>query len=293
MNKLISAICCGLSLAALSIAANVKAADDYPARRIVFIVPTEAGGDGDLLARALLEKLPDYSLVGLDRGFVNYAMFAQIPAAGTERHYLCRAKKTVKGRRLQSLGHNDWLIELAVPAARRRKDPTLPATIVVRMIQYRVAGFRPSRLVTSLLDPESFPAHEIVELYHKRWEIELAYDEIKTHTLERQETIRSRSSELVLQEIYGLLVAYNLLRVMMARAAHLAGVEPARMSFRNSLIEIRHFFLLATGVAPGNLPGLYRKLCENLALLVLPKRRPRRYPRAVKIKMSNFKRKDF
>jgi len=257
-----------------------------------FAVGSQAQGEQSL-ARALLEKLPDHSLTGLDRGFVNYAMFARITAGGTHRHFLCRGKKTVKGRCLQRLGRNDSLIELAVPAAQRRKDPTLPETVTVRLIQYHIAGFRPSRLVTSLVDPQRFPAHEIVELYHKRWEIELAYDEIKTHTLEREETIRSRSPELVLQEIYGLLVAYNLVRVMMARAARSAGVEPARMSFRNSLIEIRHFSLLAPVVAPGNLPALYRKLCDSLALLVLPKRRPRRYPRAVKIKMSKFKRKDF
>lgn len=257
-----------------------------------FAVGSQAQGEQSL-ARALLEKLPDYSLVGLDRGFVNYAMFAWIPGGGTERHFLCRGKKTVKGTRLQSLGRNDALIELTMPAARRREDPTLAEVVTVRVIQYRIAGFRSSRLVTSLLDPQRFPAPELVKLYHKCREIELAYDEIKTHTPEREETIRSRSPEFVLQEIYGLLIAYNLLRVMMARAVHSAGVDAARISFRNCLIELRHFFLLDTSVAPGNLPGLYRKLCENLALLVLPKRRQRRYPRAVKIKISNFKRKDF
>ena len=144
-----------------------------------------------------------------------------------------------------------------------------------------------------MLDAARFPASAIVNLYHQRWEIETAYDEIKTHTLEREETIRSRRADLVLQEIHGLLIAYNLLRVVMARAALAAGVGPARMSFCNSLIELRNFFLLATAVAPGNLPALYRTLCKEFALLVLPERRARQYPRAVKIKMSNYKRKTF
>jgi hypothetical protein len=245
------------------------------------------------LARDLIERMPDRSVLILDRGFVNHTMFARTMVAGTERHFLCRAKANLVSKRVRILGRNDSLVQINVSAPDRREDPALPETITVRLIQYTIPGFRPATLVTSLLDPERFPRSEIVDLYHKRWEIETAYDEIKTHTLERDETIRSRSPELVLQEIYGILVAYNLLRVAMARAAAIAGVAAARMSFCNSLLEIRDFFSLAADTAPGNLPGLYRRLCSRLALLVLPERRPRRYLRAVKIKMSNYKRKDF
>lgn len=245
------------------------------------------------LARDLIARMPDRSVTILDRGFVNHAMFARIPAAGIDRHFLCRAKTSLVSKRVRIIGRNDSLVQINVSAPDRRADAALPETITVRMIRYSIPGFRPATLVTSLLDPQRYPRGEIVELYHKRWEIETAYDELKTHTLEREETIRSRSPDLVLQEIYGLLVAYNLLRVMMARAASIAGVVAARMSFRNSLLELRDFFSLASDVAQGNVPGLYRKLCANLALLVLPERRARSYPRAVKIKMSNYKRKDF
>lgn len=257
-----------------------------------FVTGTWAEGEQSL-ARRLVGELPDHSLLILDRGFVNYALFARIAASGTNRHFLCRAKNNLQAMRVRRLGPGDTLVELAVPAARRKEDPTLPETIVVRCLEYRIPGFRPVRLLTSLLDAERVPAKEIIDLYHKRWEIELAYDELKAHTLERQETLRSTHPELVTQEICGLLLAYNLVRVMMARAARAAGVEPCRMSFRNSLLEIRAFFVMAPAVSPGNLPRFYRRLCENLALLVLPPRRPRRYPRAVKIKMSKFKRKDF
>jgi len=86
-------------------------------------------------------------------------------------------------------------------------------------------------------------------------------------------------------------IAHNLLRVVMARAALVAGTSPARMSFRNSLLELRDFFSAASTAAPNSLPDLYRKLCTELAWLVLPERRARPYLRAVKIKMSNYKRK--
>jgi hypothetical protein len=246
-----------------------------------------------VLARPLIEKIPDRSVVILDRGFVDHGMFARIPAGGAERHFLCRAKANLVATRVQTFSRTDSLVEITVSATRRREDPTLPETLVVRLIQYRAKGFRASRLLTSMLDPERFPAAEIVDLYHKRWEIETAYDELKTHTLEREESIRSRSADLVLQEIHGLLIAYNLLRVVMARAALFAGKPPARMSFRNSLLELRDVFSAAATTAPGSLPSLYRKLCAELALLVLPERRSRSFPRAVKIKMSNYKRKTF
>ena len=86
-------------------------------------------------------------------------------------------------------------------------------------------------LLTSLLDPEEYPAAEIVALYHERWEIELGYDEIKTHMLARQETIRSKTPQGVRQEIWGIAIAYNLVRLEMERAADEAKVEPTRISF--------------------------------------------------------------
>jgi len=276
----------------------------YPQARVVavlaigsrlvtdFVVGSQQVGE-QTLARDLIDKMPDLSVLILDRGFVNYAMFARIPASGSDRHFLCRGRKNLVSKRLRILGRNDSLVEIVVSKTSRREDPTLPETITARLIQYGIPGFPPATLFTSLVDPQRFPRGEIVELYHKRWEIETSYDEIKTHTLEREETIRSRSPELVSQEIHGLLIWYNLLRVMMARAAVAAGVAPTRMSFRNSLLEIRDFFSFATDVAPGTLPALYRKLCTTLALLVLPERRKRSYPRVVKIEMSNYKRKDF
>lgn len=281
-----------------------RAKAGYPQARIVGVLAVGSRVMSDVvigaldqsetvLARPLIEKIPDRSVVILDRGFVDHGMFARIPAGGTDRHFLCRAKANLVATQVQRFSRTDSLVEITVSATRRREDPTLPNTLVVRLIQYRIKGFRASRLLTSMLDIARFPAHDLVALYHQRWEIETAYDELKTHTLEREESIRSRRAELVLQEIHGLLIAYNLLRVVMARAALVAGRAPARMSFRNSLLELRDFFSAASTAAPGRLPSLYRTLCAELALLVLPDRRSRRYPRAVKIKMSNYKRKTF
>ena len=97
--------------------------------------------------------------------------------------------------------------------------PGLPSTWTLRAIHYKKKGFPRSTLLTSLLDPEKYPAKELVELYHERWETELAYDEVKTHLLDRQESIRSKTPDGVRQELWGIALAYNLVRLEMERAA--------------------------------------------------------------------------
>jgi hypothetical protein len=121
----------------------------------------------------------------------------------------------------------------------------------------------------------------------------LAYDEIKTHMLDRQEAIRSRQPDGVLQELWGIALAYNLVRLEMERVAEEAGVEPTRVSFTNALALVRNTWLWCSAppLAPGNIPAHLADLRRALKLLVLPPRRPRAYPRAVKLKMSNYPRK--
>lgn len=241
------------------------------------------------LADELWPKLPERSLTILDRGFVNYGTFARLAAAGGSRHFLCRAKKNLKFDVVRSLGPGDTIVDVTLSPQQRRADPSLPKSLRLRLLEYQIQGFEPQRLLTSLVDATEYPAQEIVKLYHLRWELEIGFSEVKVHTLERRETIRSKTANGVLQEVWGLLVAYNIVRVMMMRAARSAGVEPSRMSFRNSFLLVRSFMLWAWCDAPGTLPKFYAKLCSELVHLVLPERRPERhYPRAVKIKMSGY-----
>jgi hypothetical protein len=128
-------------------------------------------------------------------------------------------------------------------------------------------------------------------VYHERWELELAFDEFKTDMLERKEALRSKESEGVYQEVWALLLTYNLVRREMQLTATAMNVEPNRISFKNSLIFIRNFFVSAKYAAPGALPKHLDELRESIGILRLPERRTsRRYPRHVKIKMSNYKR---
>jgi hypothetical protein len=249
-----------------------------------------AWADGEVtLAASLWPLLPDDSLTILDRGFLSYLLFHQLQSAGPNRHWLTRAKKNLQWRVRQRLGPNDVLVDLPIHRNLRRAHPELPETLPARAIRYHRRGFRPQTLLTSLLDPVTYPAAEIVALYHERWELEVGFDEIKTHTLEREEALRSRAPERIRQEIWGLAIGYNLVRLEMARVAARAAVAPQRLSYRHTLMLIRNFWLAAWLAPPGALPRRLEALQHELALLLLPSRRSqRRFPRAVKIKMSNY-----
>lgn len=239
-------------------------------------------------------ELPDNSLTIADRNFLVADDLTKLERSGTNRHWLTRAKSTTKLRVIKELGKNDSLVEITLSDQTRRKYPDLPPVWTARAITYQRRGFRPSTLLTSLLDSQQYPAVELVALYHERWEIELGYDEIKTHMLDRQEAIRSRTPEGVRQEIWGIALAYNLVRVEMERAADAAGVEPNQISFVNALALICNAWIAWSSLplAPGRIPQALLDLRRSLKLLLLPPRRPQRsYPRAVKIKMSAYNRK--
>jgi len=224
------------------------------------------------LAAALWPKLPDDSLTIVDRGFLSYLLFHQIQSAGPNRQWLTRAKKKLRWHVRQPLGPNDCLVDLPVHRNLRRAHPELPETLTARAIRYQRRGFRSQTLLTSLLDPATYPAAEIVELYHERWELELGFDEVKTHTLERQEALRSRAPARVRQEIWGLAIGYNLVRLEMAHVAARAEVPPQRISYRHTLMLIRNFWLTAWLAPPGVLPRRLDALHEEIALLLLPPR---------------------
>jgi IS4 transposase len=106
---------------------------------------------------------------------------------------------------------------------------------VVRAIDYRLQDVPEAepvyRLITTLLDPQQAPAPELAALYHERWEIETALDELKTHLRGAQIVLRSKTPELVKQEFYGLLMAHFAVRGLLHEAALRADEDPDRLSF--------------------------------------------------------------
>lgn len=128
----------------------------------------------------------------MDREFATYDLFQRLADPSRHRYWLTRAKtgkNAPKLKTVQRLGPKDVIVELRPSHYIRQLNPALPETLRVRAIRYQKRGFRPQTLLTSLLDPVAYPAAEIIELYHERWELELGFDEVKTHTLEREEAL--------------------------------------------------------------------------------------------------------
>lgn len=239
------------------------------------------------LARDVWSELPENSLVIVDRNFLVKKDLVDLETSG-ERHWLSRTKVNTKWAIREKLGRDDYLVEWELNESGR------PPTWTLRAIHYKRKGCPRATLLTSLLDAEKYPAKELIELYHERWETEIGYDELKTHLLDRQEAIRSKTPMGVRQELWGIALAYNLVRLEMERVAAEAKVPPTRISFVASLAMIRDEFhtLSLRSMTPGSVPARLVYLRQQLKRLILPPRRPQRaYPRAVKVKMSNYSRK--
>ena len=125
---------------------------------------------------------------------------------------------------------------------------------MLRVIDYRLEGIEGSepiyRLATSVLDPGKAPAGELAALYHERWEIETAFDELKTHLRGAKIILRSKTPDLVRQEFYGLLMAHFAIRGLMHEAALKADEDPDRLSFLHAVRVIRRKMAVYGAIPP-------------------------------------------
>lgn len=125
-------------------------------------------------------------------------------------------------------------------------------------------------------------AEALAECYRRRWEIETSYRELKQSMLGEALTLRSQQPEGIEQEIWGALIAYNLVRLEMAKAAIEAKVEPTDLSFLRALHILQHEMIWAVGMAPGKLPAHLVRLRTQMQFAIVEKRRGRQCPRIVK-----------
>jgi hypothetical protein len=244
------------------------------------------------VAGSLLRKVPPGSLVLWDRGFYGYFSLLEAQRRGVQ--VLGRVAHHVVFERLQTLRDGSYLATIYPSGSDRRRHQN---GLTVRVIEYTLDDpQRPGhgechRLVTTLLDEQTFPATELVVLYHERWEIEIANDEIKTHQLHRWVHLRSRTPVGILQELYGVLLAYNSVRFLMHEAALSIDLDPRRLSFIHAVRVLRETAPLFRNASTDRLPTLYAGMIAHIAQGVLPLRDNRINPRVIKRKMSNFPKK--
>ena len=163
-------------------------------------------------------------------------------------------------------------------------NAALPATLTVRevRIRVRVPGFRTDSfvVVTTLLDAAEFPAAELATLYRARWQAELDLRSLKV-TLQ-MDILRGKTPEMVRKEIWGHLLAYNLIRTVMARAAEGHACRPEDISFKGTLQTLNAFEPCLRWATADQLPDLYDALLEAVATHVVGDRPDRSEPRARK-----------
>jgi hypothetical protein len=201
------------------------------------------------LAKAILPRLRTGMLCLADRGFYGFDLWKQ--ASSTGAMLLWRLKKDVL-LPCQTRLPDDSFLSRIYASPRDRKHST--NGVVVRVIEYRLEGVDGSessyRLVTTLLDHQTAPAFELAALYHDRWEIETAFDELKTHLRGSRIVLRSKTPDLVRQEFYGLLMAHFAVRGLMHEAALKSGADPDRMSFLHAVRVIRRKMSSAGAIPP-------------------------------------------
>lgn len=207
------------------------------------------------LARSVLGSLQSGMLCLADRQFFGFALWTRAQATGAD--LLWRIKKN---RRLASdrrLPDGSYLSRI-YPSDRARRHQT--DAVVVRVIDYRLQGVADAepiyRLVTTILDPQAAPAHELAALYHERWEIETALDELKTHLRGARIVLRSKTPDLVRQEFYGLMMAHFAIRSLIHEAALKADEDPDRLSFLHAVRVVRRKLPAAVAIPPSDEGGL-------------------------------------
>jgi hypothetical protein len=201
------------------------------------------------LAKGVLPRLGQGMLCLADRYFFSFELWRQ--ARGTGSELLWRIRKNLRLPCEQRLPDGSYLSRIYPSQENRRRNTN---GVVVRVIDYRlegVAGAEPIyRLVTTILDPEKAPAPDLAALYHERWEIETALDELKTHLRGARIVLRSKRPDLVRQEFYGLLMAHFAIRGLMHEAALKADEDPDRLSFVHAVRVIRRKLTSFAAIPP-------------------------------------------
>jgi len=207
------------------------------------------------LAEGTLAFLTGEMLCLADRNFFRYVLWNEARATGAD--LLWRAKKDLYLPREKSLDDGSYLSTIYESRKDRRHNRK---GVVVRVIEYTLEGVPDAeaiyRLLTTILDPGQAPADELAALYHERWEIETALDELKTHLRGARIVLRSKTPDLVRQEFYGLLMAHYAIRGLMHEAALRGDVDPDTLSFLHAVRVIRRKMPRVPSIPPSGQEGL-------------------------------------
>jgi hypothetical protein len=232
-----------------------------------FVYSKACTSEHHLIAK-LTQCLKKGDLLLLDSGFYSCATFFQIRLRFA--HFIIPATKNMRPQVLRALGPGDYLCQI--------KDSHNPTTLTLRVVFVYRKGFRRRRLVTSLLDPNLFPASELAPLYHRRWDIETFYRDFK-HTLGAT-SWHCRTPMTFHQELLMLMIALCLIRITMLHATRLTNLSVRQLSFGRALTETRLFFnLILTTADPLLWPSIWDQFVQDCARHRVRFKPDRQFPR--------------
>jgi hypothetical protein len=242
------------------------------------------------LLHRLMHLFKAGDLVLSDRGFSTYSLLALLLARDVHSLFRLHQARPADLRKAKRLGKKDRLFVWDKPLLRPRYLPkaiwkTIPGQLSVRVLRFslQVPGFRVRSvtLVTTLLDPQKYPAEELACLYAERWRVELWFRDIKTSL--GMEVLRCKTPGLVHKELEMFFIAYNLIRCLMAEAGLRHNVGMNWLSFKGTVDSLRQFAAaIAQARSCKKQKQLLDRLLEIMARDRLPERSGRYEPRAVK-----------
>lgn len=216
------------------------------------------------LAVDLAEVVEQNMLVLADSGFYSWELFGRFAATGADLAWRIGASVSVgQVRRLADGSYLALIYRSGLSADRRRRlveqaraGSEVPADVarLVRVVEYTVPDRNPDGelivMITTILDPADVSALDLAAAYHDRWEEESVLDEIKTDLRGKAEVLRSKTPELVEQQMWGLLLAHYAIRALICDAADEAGYDPDRLSFIRGLRVVRRQVTDQAAISP-------------------------------------------
>lgn len=224
----------------------------------------------DLLKCLFVSIVKKGTMVLLDSGFYAFEIFHQILTRKSQ--FVIPMRSNGKPKLVERFSKNDGLYQIR-NNKHKKALLALPCVLIVRIITLYRPGFRPRRIVTSLLDPVTFPPEEIALLYHERWHIETFFREFK-HTLNAQHW-HAQSLHAFYTELIFLMILVCLTRLAMADS----GVCPSKLSFSKSLAWVKRMLALSAYVPCDQWTRCYQDLLQQLQLATIDIRPNRSFER--------------
>lgn len=238
-------------------------------------------------AQSFIKQVPNCSITLFDKAFWSADLLWSLNDSGQNKHWLIPERKGLVYEEVEVFNDQDRMLQMKVSAQARKRNPNLPEFWQVRAVSYEVKG--KTKTVFTSLPAETFTTEQVAALYRERWEIEIGFRDIKSSMQHNAITLRSKKVELIYQEVWGLLLAYNVVRREASLAAVSYGRDPSDISFKDACQFIAAQLIVMAAAQPVSKTGArLSELRSGVASLFLEHRPRPTTPRAVKMSKTRY-----